>query len=299
MKKFLLLSVLAALTSVLEAAPLTAGPNEGFVLLNNASVFKEKSMGTLEWSEALTLGDKVQIVGGVVKMKYSGNEREYYKVKLANGKEGFIRTILLGTGGTLGVVKAEASLVYSEPRDVKITARTLTRGQMVVVQKEGATDQFIKVVGYEASTDAPIDGVFLAKEDVSINDIDANAIILLTVAKAQKNEAVKKNLLTVAATKYSTSLFMDLVRAVLDPLNPAPRATKPASGTFLVNDNKVNVRDVPNEKGSKVVGSLEKGVSVEVVETTAESYTIEGKTAPWYRLASPDGWVFGSFLTAP
>lgn len=299
MKHWLTLVGLIILTGSLQAAPLTAGANEAFVLLNNTSVFKEKSMGVLEWSESLVLGDKVTITSGVLKLKYDGREREYFKVKLASGKEGFVRTILLGSNGTLGVVKTEGALVYTEPRDVKISARTLTRGQVVVVSRESVADPFIRVLGYDAAKDTPFDDTFVDKSDVSINDVDANAIILLTVAKTQKVEAVKKNLLTLASNKYSTSIFQDLVRAQLDLLNPAPRATKAFSGAFVLNDDKVNVRDLPNEKGSKVVATLEKGRSVTVVEVTAESYTVDGVSAPWYKLAEPSGWVFGSFLSAP
>jgi len=282
----------------LVAAPLVAGQSEGFVLLNGTSMYKEKSMGVLEWSESLTLGDKVTLTSGVVKAKFGGNERDYYKVKLSSGKEGFIRTMLLGVGGTLGVVKADASFVYSEPRDVKITDKALVRAQIVVVLKDGATDQFIPVVGYEEGKDLPISNAFVAREDVSINDIDANAVILLTVAKAQKSPTLKKNLLTVASTKFSTSLFIDLVRAQLDLAAPQTRAVKAAVGSFVVNDANVNVRDLPNEKGSKVTGTLTKGQTVDVLEITSDSYTVDGVTAPWYHLKDPNGWVFGTFLTA-
>lgn len=284
------------LTLPLFSAPLTAGATEAFVLLNNAALFKEKSLGQLEWLENLTVGDKLSVVSGVIKAKYNGAEREYYKVKTPGGKEGFVRTIFLGIGGTLGVVKVESSFVYSEPRDVKITDRTLLRGQIVVVLKEGATDQFIQVVGYDEAKDSAFTSAFVAKEEVSINDVDANAVILLAVAKAQKNVTLKKNLLTVASTKYSTSVFMDLINAQLNALNPN-RASKPAVGTFLVNDKDVNVRDLPNEKASKVVKALEKGTQVTITEVTTESYTIDGQTAPWYRIAEPAGWVFGAFLS--
>jgi len=278
-----------------SAAPLVASPSEAFVLLNGATVFKEKNMGNLEWQENLTLGDKVILLGGVIKEKYNGNERDYYKVKLPNGKEGFVRTSMLGVGGALGVVKADASFIYSEPRDVKVTDRTLGRGQLVVVLKEGATDQFVPVVGYEETKDLTVAGAFLVKEDVSINDVDVNTIILLSVAKAQKSPVLKKNLLTVASTKYSTSLFQDMVNAQLNLVTP-PRAVKAAAGSYTVNDDNVNVRDLPNEKGSKVLGTLTKGKTVDVTETTAESYTVDGQTALWYHLKD-NGWVFGVFLT--
>lgn len=298
MRTLLLGALALLLTLPLTASPLVAGPNEGFVLLNGTSLFKEKSMGVLEWVEALTLGDKVTLLGGITKAKYNGNEREYYKVKLASGKEGFVRSNLLGVEGTLGVVKADSSFLYSEPRDVKITEKSLVRAQVVVVLKSGATDQFIPVVGYDEAKDVPFSSVFVTKEDVSINDVDLNTVILLTVAKAQKNPTLKKNLLTVASTKYSTSIFQDLVAVALNGGVPVPRAVKPFEGTFVVSDSNVNVRDLPNEKGSKVVAGLTKGQTLEVYEVTTDSYTVDGITAPWYHIKD-GGWVFGTYLTAP
>jgi uncharacterized protein YgiM (DUF1202 family) len=285
--------LLAAWT--VHAAPLTATASEAFVLLNNTSVYKEKSMGVLDWAEAVTIGDKVTLTSGIVKMKVDGKEKEYYKVKLASGHEGFIRSILLGVGGTLGAVKADGVFTYSEPRDVKITERTLSRAQVVVVLKDSTSADFIHIVGYEEAKDYPFD-TYVGVSDVSINDVDLQALILLSVAKGQKNAAVKKNLLTMAANKYSTSQFLDLVNAQLGSA-PAPRATSGTSGTFTVNDDNVNLRDAPNEVGSKVTGTLNKGQTVTVTDVTSDQYTVAGKTAPWYKIKD-GGWVFGAFLSA-
>ena len=112
MKFWIFGALLCALSLPVMATPITATPSEAFVLLHNAAAYTEKSSGVLVWSENLTLGDKVLLLGGITKMKVDGNEREYYKAKLPSGKEAFIRTILLGVGGTLGVVKADTSFVY-------------------------------------------------------------------------------------------------------------------------------------------------------------------------------------------
>jgi uncharacterized protein YgiM (DUF1202 family) len=281
--------LLAALSGF--AAPMTAGSNEAFVLLNNTSVYIEKSMGVLDWSEAVTLGDKVTVTSGITKMKVDGKDKDFYKVKLASGHEGFIRSILLGVGGTLAAVKNDGAFTYSEPRDVKITDRTLLRAQVVVVLKDSVSP-FVHVVGYEDAKDYPID-LYMTASDVTTSDTDLSSLILLTVAKSQKNAAVKKNLLTMAASKYSTSQFLDLISAQLGP--GQPRGTSPTSETFTVNDDNVNVRDIPNELGSKVVGTLKKGDSVEVTDVTNDQYTVAGQTARWYKVKDT-GWVFGAFL---
>ncbi len=91
---------------------------------------------------------------------------------------------------------------------------------------------------------------------------------------------------------------MDFITAALNPVLPAPeKKAVPASGFYLVNDDKVNVRGTPDEKNGAIVVQVNKGLRVEVLEVTDQMYTIDGALGYWYRLKEPSGWVFGSFLT--
>jgi hypothetical protein len=70
----------------------------------------------------------------------------------------------------------------------------------------------------------------------------------------------------------------------------------PAAGRYVVNSDKVNVRAAPDAAGGKVVGRLDKGAGVEVVEMTVLAYAVQGMRAAWFHIKSPDGWVFGYYL---
>ena len=78
----------------------------------------------------------------------------------------------------------------------------------------------------------------------------------------------------------------------------APRGIDvvPAAGSYVVNDDKVNVRAAPDAAAGKVVGKLSKGARVEVTEMSILTYAVQNMRAAWYHIKSPDGWVYGYFL---
>jgi hypothetical protein len=77
---------------------------------------------------------------------------------------------------------------------------------------------------------------------------------------------------------------------------PGAVDTVPAAGTYVVNDDKVNVRAAPDAAAGKVVGKLNKGARVEVTEMSVLTYPVLTMRAAWYHITSPDGWVYGYFL---
>jgi hypothetical protein len=68
------------------------------------------------------------------------------------------------------------------------------------------------------------------------------------------------------------------------------------SAALAAGESNVSVRDTPDEKTGKVVAMLSSGQRVDVVGKTKENYTVEDRTAPWYRIREPAGWVHGSSL---
>jgi uncharacterized protein YgiM (DUF1202 family) len=295
MKRFIAVTVLLLCAGMLAfAAP--AASNEAFVLLNNLAFYSE-SGGTLKWAESLAIGDKVVLLNRTSKFKVEGKEREYTKVRSPSAKEGWVLTPYIAAKSALGVVKADSAIVYSEPRDVKITSKHISHLTIVAVMQEGGSAGFVKVACYDIPQNAYFtDPVFISSDDLTMADIDVNAAILYTVAMASKDQGVKKNLLTVASNKYGTSLFIGKIQEAMGS-GGAPRATAAASGRYAVNSDKVNVRSAPDEKTSQVVGQLDDGDEVTVVEMTSQAYTVDGQNARWFRVEDPAGWIFGYFLT--
>jgi hypothetical protein len=69
----------------------------------------------------------------------------------------------------------------------------------------------------------------------------------------------------------------------------------PAAGSYVVTSDNVNVRAAP-DVGSGKVARLNRGAVVEVVEMTVLTCVVQGMRAAWFRIKSPDGWVFGYYL---
>ena len=297
MKRFaVLLVLLASVAAFAGAAPLPA-QNEAYVILNGTPMYQDKD-AKLTWVESLTVGDKVTLLNKTSKFKLSGVEADYVRVRALSGKEGWILPLYVSSKSSLAVVKADKAVVYSEPRDVKVTSRSISGMTVVAVLQDGSTGTFAKIQGYDPAS-APklfLDSTFVSVDDLTTSDVDINAAILYAVATASKDTAVKQNLLKVAINKYGGTIFLARLQAAAGLAPVVEKEVIPSVGTYVVGFDNVNVRATPDEKNGKVIGQLNKGQAVDVSEVTSQNYTIGANTAPWYHLVDPDGWVFGASL---
>jgi len=296
---FLAASFAIAFAQAASSAP-RLGPNEGFVILNNLPLYLE-AKGVLTFKESLVLGDKVTVLSRVSKFKIGGNEREYVRVRAPSSNEGWVRSVYVVQKCSLAVVKTDKAVVYAEPRDVKITNKVISAMTIVAVLDDGTTSAFAKILCYDPVQDAYFTDAafFLGSDDLSVADADINSVILYTTAMATKNKDIRSNLFKVIEKRYSSSIFFDKIKSALVPGAAVAAVAKPsaaASGFYEVNDDNVNVRAQPDELNGQVVGKLNRGAQVEVLEATIQDYAIGGKSAKWYRITEPAGWIFGSFI---
>jgi hypothetical protein len=310
MKKFALIALVTLVclsAAVADPAPyggsgaFVAGPSEAMVILNQLGLYTENG-GTLTLKEGLVIGDKLTLLNKSQKFKMDKVEKDFIKVRSPSGTEGWVRAPYALSKVSLAVVKVDPSTIYSQPRDVSVTAKTISKMTLVAVFQDGSSGQWAKVNCYDSAQDiyyTEADNVFLPREDLTFSDADISAVIIYTTAMANKNKTIRANLFKVVDKKYSSSVFYDQIKATLAPetvvANTKP--TSPAVGIYTVNDNNVNVRNSPDEVNGAVSGTLNKGTDVEVFETTTQSYTIGGLTAPWFHIREPSGWVFGAFIS--
>lgn len=295
MKRILLtFALVVSLAAGAFATP--SGPNGGLVLLHNLPVWQDQMGGKLEWLEDLTLGDKVTLVGRTQNFNKDGKDKEYLRVRTPSGKEGWVRTPYIAVNATLGVIKAESALIYSEPRDLKVTANVMNFLTVIAILDNGSTNDFAKVAAVDPDSEVPFAAnTYLTYPDLTIDENDVAAAIMYYVGKSTKNAAVKKNLLVLANKKYASSVFLPKLQTVLG--GEAAVASVPFAGTYTINDNNVNVRSTPSTDGA-VVSQLSNGTSVTTKERSAAQATAGTKTDYWYHISAPlDGWVFGSFIT--
>ena len=71
--------------------------------------------------------------------------------------------------------------------------------------------------------------------------------------------------------------------------------TVPVYSNATITGDGVRVRGIPSTLGRDIVSVLSKGARIEVIAKTEFVDTIDGLTAPWYRISYME-WVFGAFV---
>jgi hypothetical protein len=204
------LSFFAALAA---AAPLAS--NSAVLLVNGAALYEDTNK-VLKALDYLALGDILTLMNKTGTFSENKKDQDFTRIKAPNGKEGWVRTQFIATKATLAIVKADKAVIYSEPRDVKLTSRFISGMTLVAVLQDGSTSTFAKVQGYDAAQGRLFtDATFVSTSDLTVSDNDVNAGILYDVAAVTKDPVLKKNLLTVAMRKYSGSIFLDKIQTGL------------------------------------------------------------------------------------
>jgi len=282
------------------AAPsMKKGDLNAFVLYQGLGFWAEQDgkpvyIKSLDLTDRLSIHDKTKDLTGS-----SGKALEYTAATDAKGDEGWIRLPYVGVGDRLGVVVAAETFIYTEPKKTKIGKQLLKAGALVVIDDAGSSDGFLKIDTMLLPEEIPLDDVYVPAETVSLDTGDIEAIQLINLAKVRR--ATGKEIDAKAAESFFADATLAAsnaaIRAIVDEARGVVSVpTESASGSMLSKADKVNVRRVPT-LGAEVVGQLAAGEGVMLEERTVEEATIDGVTAPWYRITTPfEGWVFGGFL---
>jgi hypothetical protein len=260
--------------------------------------------GALTPKGSIPIGEKLALLGQTAKAVQSGKERDFVQIRRDSGSEGWVRADFVVSNSILAVVTTDSAVIYTMPNNTAATASTIPRMMIVAIHADTGGMIFISVTGFDAAAKMLLKNVYLRNEGVSSNPDDVQAAILLQLAAGSKNLKQQQAFLTTAIKDHPGSLFMPELNAALGALSaprtvpPAGRATEPAAGTMVTGDDAVKVYDAPDENTAKLLTTLPKGLKVDIEERTTDSYTIGDRSAPWYRLKDPPGWVFGSSLTA-
>jgi uncharacterized protein YgiM (DUF1202 family) len=278
---------------------LTVDAKSGFMIRTGQGLY-EVTEGTAKWAEAIPLGEKLALQGDTIKAAVDGKERDFTKVKRDNGAAGWVRSEYVVSRCTLAVVTGQDVVIFKEPKNATATAMTIPALAVIAVHEGAAGDAFRRVTWFDPTSFVLSAGVYIRGENLTVKADDVESMILLQLAAAATDPRQKKALLDSAVKDYPGSQFITRIEDALAPLAAAaaPRATEKFFATLVATDDAVNVRSAPDEGSGTVVGTLAKGQSVDVEEKTSEDSTIGGATAPWYRISSPAGWVFGGWLAA-
>lgn len=284
--------------------------NRGTMLRSGGSLKKQTNLG-MEWAAEIPVGTEFEILSEEpVKADWvwkggSSKDRTFYKVRY-QGKDYFVLTNECARGGQGAVILYDAAL-YDKGRISTFRNEVLEQGSLVVLT--GRNSSFSGPLLYEAmfydSNASVIRTRWIWEHHISTEKDDVKAAQLVALAKAAKDDDMKREYLSLASgldTSESIREYIKDVEALLFPppmtIVTLPEIRYPALD--CEESDNVNVRDAP--KTGEVVGKLRRGVDFSVDMKTEELDTIDGETSCWWHVnATVDGkeisgWVFGGFL---
>jgi hypothetical protein len=279
----------------------------GYALRINTSYYElENSTGNetdkTKWVDSMALGEKVT-TGIARRATFAGDGKVYnfIEVRREDGREGLAFATQIAEGGNIAVVIDEKANLYKSPKPIDVTGTILSRKTIVVYYPETENDGYVEIKAYDPAAQTNRQN-FIRMSSLSRKDIDVQSSILLQTALTLKNEGSEKNrrdaLLDSALLYYPNSEFYAEIQTLVNPNTEVVIKTEKSSRYYMVvNDDRVNVRDLPDTITGKIIGQLNEDDEVVVSEQTSATYTIEGRSARWYHIMEPyNGWVFGIYL---
>jgi hypothetical protein len=289
-------------------AAATSAGTYGYVLRVNAAFYVLESDTGYEtdktkWADSMTLGERV-LVGKIRKATFTGDGKAYDFVEVLRdkGKEGLAFASQVAAGGSLAVVIDEKANLYKSAKTIDVTGTILSRKTIVVCLPNTESGGFAEIRAYDPEAQTYRQDQFIRTASISTREADIQSSILLQTALTLKNEGAEKvrkdALLESALLEYPNSAFGADIQALVNPNTAVVIKTEPVTRSFMtVNDNNVNVRDIPDPVAGRIIGQLNRDNEVTVSERTVAASTIDGQSARWYHITEPvNGWVFGVFL---
>lgn len=293
-KRFIAICALALVASLLAAQ----AKGTSFIIKDGASLWSLKGK-TMTWASSLSLGQPLvsaskDVFGGV----YKDVDYSLVKVKLDTGEEGYVIDSLVARDAKcLAVVTNSLATLYSQARDANVLGTVIPVMNVVAVWEVPGKADFMKVAGFANDSGSMFSEKFLLTSDISINERDINAALLLQAIKDQKKKEQKQKTLQIINQKYAGSAFGSIVGELKAALDTDTIVTEEYAATLTATDT-VNIRDIPSVFGGVVV-ALKKGEKVTAVNRTVAEYTISDQKGRWLKVSAPkEGWLFDAYVAA-
>jgi uncharacterized protein YgiM (DUF1202 family) len=245
-----------------------------------------------KWVASITFGEEMTLLGETETAEK--DKREYEKVRLLDGKEGWVRGDLISKGSKLAALKADAQ-IYKRPSISNITDNTVGMGELVVIKQE--IEEFSEFVSRNDASNNRKSGWLLGSKSLTSNETDIAASVMLGKAMAEKNPIKRKTKLEqiVNNDMFSGSIFLSHAQAMLDK---ADAGSNLAEDQLMITGDNVNVRSGPTIDEDNKVFQVHSGDICRIVKR-GDMDEIGGKLDYWYQIASngQQGWIFGTFTS--
>ncbi|MDX2248366.1 MAG: hypothetical protein SF052_16400 [Bacteroidia bacterium] len=160
--------------------------------------------------ESVYYGEKVEMLGEEIEIE--GENRNYMKIRLQDGQEGWVHDYVFEKNATLAAVVQEAEL-YRRPDIMTLRDDKIELGEIVVtMERQG---DWIHVSGREKRKK----GWIKTGDNLSFNTRDVKLALLYYKALQEKTETTQKTRLNEILNdkSFSGSVLLDLIRSKVEP----------------------------------------------------------------------------------
>lgn len=244
-----------------------------------------------KWVASLTFGEKVELLGE--SDTDAASQKSFEKVRLLDGKEGWVRADMIHKGGELMVTTSDLQ-VYSRPGISNIKDEVVAAGSLMI--KVGENEEFIEFMGRNSGKSRQ-KGWLLGAKGISTDATDVSIGIMLHKALDEKVPE-KRSAKLQAIVDNPANQDSPMLSVVNDKLGQLGSATTDLrDDQLMIMGDDVNVRSTP-AVGENKLFKLNSGQVCDILEKGNQE-TVGGKTDHWYRISSggKTGWVFGTFTS--
>ncbi len=202
------------------------------VLLHKAGLYVEKD-NKMDYKTFAPIGETVGWLDDEKEAIRSsdGKLRDFAKIKY-DKKEYWINRALIGSDAQPGVIIGDTTLMYTKADELTSLGKPIPALSIVAVHTGLEEDGFVPVSAYLENTDfVVVKERFIRTENVTTAPEDVRAMQLLTIINTEKNDLIKKDLLTSA--KKLNSRFSNLIDEALTALEPQDASGSGDSQEFV------------------------------------------------------------------
>lgn len=301
---------------VLFSTNVFSAPSKIFMLRDNGPLRKDNGSNQVEWAETVRAGTELElaseeiVIKDLVTSSKTYNDVKFFEVKY-NGQTYYVQESDAEKSDKLSVLQVD-SILFSRPTLSAFRNAMLEIGTFVIAGESYTqfNTNFVKITFYDTN-----DGIkrtrYVNKANISTNEKDVKAIIMLENARATKDEDLKKEFLNNAKSMKTSMLIEAYIskeyNKILNVSLFSDDTIETISGKGYIHTedgSKINVRDKPGTAGN-VIGQIESANQPAVTAMMRTNITdeIDGETDFWYYIQEStsglEGWIFGAYILFP
>ena len=301
---------------VLFSTNVFSAPSKIFMLRDNGPLRKDNGSNQVEWAETVRAGTELElaseeiVIKDLVTSSKTYNNVKFFEVKYT-GQTYYVQESDAEKSDKLSVLQVD-SILFTRPTLSAFRNAMLEIGTFVIAGESYTqfNTNFVKITFYDTN-----DGIkrtrYVNKANISTNEKDVKAIIMLENARVTKDEDLKKEFLNNAKSMKTSMLIEAYIskeyNKILNVSLFSDDTIETISGKGYIHTedgSKINVRDKPGTAGN-VIGQIESANQPAVTAMMRTNITdeIDGETDFWYYIQEStsglEGWIFGAYILFP